>query len=87
MSEEFNQEQMDYFAVEDQAIHGVAEALAKDPWNIPAEKINVYISHMQQSGTAAIAGEGFRIVRRPETFFEIVPDESSHEDDEIAHAA
>jgi regulator of replication initiation timing len=87
MSEEFSQEENDYFALEDSAIEKVIADLQKAPYNLSEDEAKAFRSPMQQSGTAVINGEGFHITRSANEFFRVVPDAESHADAEQQHAA
>ena len=87
MSEEFSQEENDYFAMEDVAIEKVVSDLQKEPYNLSEAEAKAFRTPMQQSGTAVINGEGFHITRSANEFFRIVPDKDAHADTEQQHAA
>jgi hypothetical protein len=86
MSGEFSTEELDYYALEDQAITDVAHELAEEPWNVPSEEINAIIEKLRLGSTVAINGNGYRIVRTPLNRFEILADASA-ENEDILHAA
>jgi hypothetical protein len=86
MSGEFSSEELEYYALEDQAIADVAHELAEAPWSVSPNEINGIIEKLRLGATVAVNGNGYRIVRTPLNRFEILADASA-ENEDILHAA
>jgi len=80
------QDYSEIFGYEDARLDEIARELADTPYRRPSSEINDVVEKLQHSGSASVEGEGYRVIRDPNLFFRVVPDEHSHDRD-ISQAA